>query len=63
MNTQMRIRAGAGALYALAILVSLLTGGLVWVAIIGAILLSLLYTSLRGGPGGAGRLRNRNRNR
>lgn len=59
----MRIRAGAGAVYALAILVSLVTGGIVWVAIVGAILLSLLYTSLRGGGAGPGRNRNRNRNR
>lgn len=49
MNSIHRIRAAAGTVYALAILISIFAGGLVWVAIIGAVLLSLFYTLTRGG--------------
>jgi hypothetical protein len=60
-----QIRIAAGTLYAVAVLASVFAGGLVWVAIIGAILLSMVYTYTRGSLTGAtgGRQRNRNRNR
>ncbi|MBV8597752.1 MAG: hypothetical protein JO017_02915 [Actinobacteria bacterium] len=37
----------------------------VWIAVVGGILLSVVYVLARGGPGGIadGRQRNRNRNR
>ena len=51
-------------LYGIAVLASVFAGGLVYVAIIGALLLSLFYTAIiRGGRGAGGRNRNRNRNR
>jgi hypothetical protein len=64
-GTRNRITWAAGTLYAAAVLASIWAGGLVWVAIIGAILLSVVYTSVRTGRAGAGvgRQRNRNRNR
>ncbi len=62
MSTRNRLRMGVGTLYALAIVVSLFAGGLVWVAIIGAVLSGLAYSRL-GGWSGGGRNRNRNRNR
>jgi hypothetical protein len=56
------IRIGAAPLFAIAVVVSVFTGGVVWVAVIGGILLSMVYTYARGGLAG-GRQRNRNRNR
>lgn len=57
------VRRAAPALYALAIVIALLfaQGALLWVIIIGAVLLGLVYLLLSGRPGG--RERNRNRSR
>jgi hypothetical protein len=51
-------------LYGVALLAGVLTHSFVIIAIIGALVLSIVYTGLRGGAGpGTGRQRNRNRNR
>jgi hypothetical protein len=65
MSTRNRIRMAAGSLYVVALVIGIFAGHFVWIAIIGAIVLSMVYTALRGGglAGGAGRQRNRNRNR
>lgn len=48
MSRRTRIRMGIGTLYVIAILVSLATGGFVWVAIIGALLVGLVNMQLGG---------------
>jgi hypothetical protein len=48
MSLRNRIRAAGGTLYVIAIVISLFAGGFVWVAIVGALLLGLLYSQLGG---------------
>jgi hypothetical protein len=50
-------------LYGVALLAGVLTHHFVIVAIIGALVFSILYTGISRGGGGPGRNRNRNRNR
>ena len=67
MSARNRVLWIAGTLYAVAILIGIWIGHHVsiWIAIAGAILLSLVYRGFAGGRGveGGGRQRNRNRNR
>ncbi len=65
MSTRNRIRAAASTTYIVALIVGIFTGNFVWIAIGGAILLALVYNSLRSGGVGAlgGRMHNRNRTR
>ncbi len=53
------------ALYGLALVISIFTGGFVWVAVIGAVVTSILYSAVARASRqpGQGRQRNRNRNR
>jgi len=54
----------AGAIYAIAIVISLFVGALLPVAIIGALVVGLVYRLAAGKPqAGQGRQRNRNRER
>jgi hypothetical protein len=50
-------------LYGIALIVGIIAGGFVWVAVVGAVVLSILYTAIARGGGGGGRDRQRNRNR
>jgi hypothetical protein len=53
------------AFYGLALVISIFAGGFVWVAIIGAVVCSILYSAVARASrqSGEGRQRNRNRNR
>jgi len=67
MSMRNRIRMAASTVYVIALIIGIFVGGFVWIAIIGAVALGGVYTTLRGGvlsgaPTG-GRQRNRNRNR
>jgi hypothetical protein len=48
MNNRNRIRMAVGTVYAIAILISIFAGGLVWVAVIGALLVGLVNMQLGG---------------
>ncbi len=48
MTLRNRIRAAAGTVYVIAIVISLFAGGFVWVAVVGALILGLVYSQLGG---------------
>lgn len=48
MSVRNRIRMAAGSIYGIAIVISLFAGGFVWVAIVGAMVLGLVYAQLGG---------------
>lgn len=54
MTRRNRIRVGAGTLYALAIVISIFAGGLVWVAVIGALVVGFVNMQLGGYTRGTG---------
>jgi hypothetical protein len=64
VNATTRARSAIAGLYGLAVVISIFTGGFIWVAIVGAILAGFAYRFAAGAPApGTGRNRQRNRQR
>jgi hypothetical protein len=64
VNSKTAARSAIASLYGLAIVISIFTGGFIWVVIVGAIVAGFAYRFTAGGPTpGVGRNRQRNRQR